>query len=348
MNAFSSQAPKNLAVVLLATVAVVASAGLTGCGAVKSGFNTDPLAGNDRYKAMQKEGVPQPGDQVGLPNPVPVRDHLGRPVPGELPPAQEPGVPGQLPASIPGGDVTQMPTAGVAINKITLVNLPVPETQVLNFVEGQAAVYRITVVESKGAAKIAGLPKGATFTKISEDVYDLKWIPAKGLTGSTQFSLKTVKISVGEKRLHNVIVSVVSEEGTPLVEKISLNSSSINAGDAVGFQVVFKDGGPQDQKPSIVLIEDSGQENEDVRKMYEAAKVTNVVATENGRMRADVVLETKGVKLGEKVTELRFAVAAERGEAQSVAIPQVIKLNQKLNQVAKAATSTKKATGAKK
>jgi hypothetical protein len=337
MNAFSSQA----LICLLATIAVVA----TGCGAVKSGFNTDPLAGNDRYKQMQKEGVPQPGDQVGLPNPVPVRDHLGNPVPGAVPPAQDQAPQGQVPASIPTAEVGQVPTA-VAVSKITLQAVPLPETQVLNFVEGQAAVYQITVLESKGEAKASNLPKGATFKKLSEDVYEVKWIPAKGLTGEIGFDLQTLKISVGSKRLHNVVVNVIAEEGTPLVEKITLNSGSINAGDSVGFQVVFKDGGPQDQQPNITLIEDSGRESEEVKKMYASAKVSKMTPIENGRVRADVVLETKGVKLAEKATDLRFAVAASRGEAQSVAIPQVIKLNQ----VAKASSKTpvKKATGVKK
>ena len=350
MNTFSTQAPKSL-VVLLASIAVVA----TGCGAVKSGFNTDPLAGNARYKQMQQEGKPQVGDQAGLPNPVPVVDQYGVPYNGSGsgsgsnqipvgPAASEPAA--EVPASIPQGEDAPVPTAAASINKITLQAVPLPETQVLNFVEGQPSIVHITVQDSKGKATQSGLPTGATFKKISEDVYEIKWIPAAGLTGKEGELLKTLKINVGTKRQHNVLLSVVSTLGLPTIEKVSLAAASISPGDAVALQVIFKDGEASSEK-AAVYIEGEEKSSAEVRKLFETAKISEVVASENGRLRADIVLETKGIKFAANEKTLRFVVAAGRGKNVSVAIPQVIKLNQVAQATTKAA-SNKKATGDKK
>lgn len=326
---------------LLVTALVALSTGtaaslFVGCGVAKSGFSTDPFAGKGDYKQMQAKGVPQ----VGAPNQIEV-------VEVDPPGYKKPAAPTQV-AQVSAPTVADVeeaaataaePVAPVAekntqapVVEIALPEVPLPETNVLTFVENEAVVYRFKIAGLKGKASMKNLIKGMIFSASddqSNDVYDLKWSPTAGAAGATGSKLASVKLNAGAGREHLLIVSVVKDSNRPTVEKVSLKGNSINQGESMAIRITFSDASNAAATSFKVTAKAEGKSSAAIKSIVDQVRTNAVTKVDANFFEAELLVDTKDAKLGAKDSHVRFFVNIEQGERVSASIPVSIKLNKK-------------------
>ena len=335
---------------LLVTSALILSA----CGAVKSGFKSDPLSGNDRYQEMRKDGVPQ--TQV---------------VPGEGKTPVVPSVSGEIQGA-GSGPVTETPvaTTGNAPKvpsveapepgtkpaeaktfKLKIAELALPETRVLNFVEGIAVRYELTIENSKGTATVDGLQDGLKLTPLNGDVYELAWkAPVNYVKSNDGLNSYPIRIKTAANRQYSLAIAVSLTKDAPMIRKIDLNSAQITLGEADGFDVLVSAKNVQDAKTLKMVIENEDSASQGEQNVVDAAVFTDAVAQGKNLYLLHAVLDTKKLAAADmKAPKFGFYVSAAIGENSSAQISQVIVVNPKVDDSAKKdSAAAKKATVTKK
>lgn len=322
---------------LLAAAVVALATGA--CGITKSGFSTDPLAGQNQYKEMHAKGVPQ----LGAPNQVESIEVKPEGYDQALA-AYNKGV-AQLTAQKSAMVVNDAagetsPAAEGAVNEklvsvpvveITIPEVPLPETQVLTFVENEAVVYRFKIEGAKAKASMKNLIKGMVFGPSddqSKEVYDLKWSPKAGDAGEAGAKLSSMKLDAGASE-HLLIVSVVKDGNRPVIEKVSLLANAMNPGEQMAVKVLFSDSSNTAAESFSASVKPENKSSPAVKQAVELTRVNAITKQSDGVYLAELLVDTKGVKFGAKDSHLRFFVSVGQGERVSAAIPMSIKLNKK-------------------
>lgn len=329
---------------------------LSACGAVKSGFHSDPLAGNTRYQEMRKEGVPQtqpvagegntatPGVQTPVNSEtVPPVDNSGATTPVDSQPAPS--------VKVPSVESAPVPVAAIETHKLTIGEIPLPETQVINFVEGIALKYKITITKSNGQATAKGLPDGVKLTPVKDDRYEMTWTAPVGITKDQGAFSMPIVINVGENRQHVLAIAVSPSNAVPFVRKVTLNAAEVKVGEAVGFNAIISAKGT-DASALRIALDGEQTASPAVLAIIQAADLKAAVQQSETTYLVHGTFQTKTLPADTKTPlKLSFIVTAIAGDKESAQISQTIIVNPsaKVVEDAKAdATTAKKATVAQK
>ena len=341
MKSQSQYATKVLAG-LLVTSALILSA----CGAVKSGFKSDPLSGNDRYQEMRKDGVPQtqavPGEgQTAAPTTAaPVTTD-------EQPPVTTTGAAPKVPSVV----LPDAPaTTKIVQLKLKIAEIALPETQVVNFVEGVPVRFEITIENSKGSAQVEGLQDGLKLTPLTGDQYELVWTAPVGWVNSKGLNSYPIAIKTAENRQYSLAIAVSLTNDVPMVRKVDLNSAQIALGEAVGFDVYVSVKKNVDGTALILGIDNEDSASQGEQNVVDAAVMTKAVLQADGTYLLHGVLDTKKLAAADmKAPKLSFYVSATIDKKSSAQISQEVLVNPKVADTAKKdSTTTKKAVVTKK
>ena len=288
MKSQSQHATKVLAGLLLTSALI-----LSACGAVKSGFKSDPLSGNDRYQEMRKNGVPQtqvvPGEGKTPVAPAVSGEIQGA---GSAPVAETPvATTGNAP-KVPS--VEAPAPAEAKTFKLKIAELALPETRVLNFVEGIAVRYELTIENSKGTATVDGLQDGLKLTPLSGDVYELAWTaPVNYVKSKDGLNSYPIRINTAANRQYSLAIAVSLTKDAPMIRKIDLNSAQITLGEADGFDVLVSAKNVQDAKTLKMVIENEDSASQGEQNVVEAAVFTDAVAQGENLYLLHAVLDMK-------------------------------------------------------
>ncbi len=287
----------------------------SGCGAVKGGFNSDPLANNKRYREMHRAGVPE-----GYPKPVEKTDEV------EVPAA--PVVRGELPAKTeaPAAPVAPVTSESVAV-QVAIPPVALPETYILNFVQGASMTYRLTIQDSKGAAQAVGLPSNLKLARVSGDVYDLTWNPSGLVSKEEGAKFAPFKIKVGSNRVHSLGLVVLASGDVPLVDKISFNTTSVKEGESLKLKLSVRDASPEASKLEGFL-EHEPDLAPHVAKIITNAQMKQTGRSSDGAYLFEAIIDSKGIEFPANKTEVQvdFTIGVVRGDVASAGIPQTIKV----------------------